>query len=92
VLAHRPSEDADLGQPRLAVGNLQGLMKTAKAWLFVHVIRPFLSKGNFGDIQDCPVCGHLLQWYDSHGWLHLSDGDADCWGALGHGKGERIDQ
>lgn len=61
-------------------------LKKVKARIFVHLIRPLLSEG---DIRTCPMCGELLQWYDSHGWLHLADGDADCWGALGYGKGPR---
>ena len=61
-------------------------MKKIKAWLFVYAIRPFLKPG---DIRDCPVCGELLSYYDSHGWLHTCDGDADCYGALSYGKGPR---
>jgi hypothetical protein len=59
-------------------------MKRLKAWLFVHLVRPRLAPG---DIRECPMCGELLQWYDRDGWLHLADGDADCYGALGYGKG-----
>jgi hypothetical protein len=64
------------------------LIQKIKATLFVHAIRPFL-KENENRIMKCPVCGDLLQWYDDYGWLHLVDGDADCYGALSYGKGKK---
>jgi len=63
------------------------MLEKLKAWLFVHVIRPAL-KYETGGIRHCPVCGDLLQCYDDYGWLHLVDGDADCYGALSYGKGQ----
>ena len=63
-------------------------MNKIKAAIFVYVIRPWLAKADSGDVRDCPVCGELLQFYPRDGWLHLADGDADCYGALGYGKGK----
>lgn len=68
-------------------GPYVSVSRTALAWIFVHAIRPCLSAGD--GIRPCPVCGVLLQWYDDYGWLHLTDGDADCWGALSYGKGPK---
>lgn len=63
-------------------------MQRIKAALFVYIIRHFLH-GDVGDIRRCPVCGDLLQFYKHYGWLHIVDGDADCYGALSYGKGKR---
>ena len=62
-------------------------MNRLKASIFVYLIRPLLKNAESGDVMDCPVCGELLQFYERDGWLHLADGDADCYGALGYGKG-----
>ena len=64
--------------------SLSRTLNTAKAWVFVHIIRRLLKRG---DNRSCPMCGQLLQFYDDYGWLHMADGDADCYGALGYGKG-----
>lgn len=64
-------------------------MKKIKAWLFVHLVRPLMRDGETGELRKCPCCGELLQFYPSHGWLHMVDGDADCFGALSYGKGRR---
>jgi hypothetical protein len=45
------------------------------------------SPANDKRIRDCPCCGDLLQFYDDCGWIHMVDGDADCYGALSYGKG-----
>ncbi len=64
------------------------LSKKLRALVFVHIVRPKLAKpDNDSRIMDCPLCGELLQYYEANGWLHLVDGDADCWGVLGYGKG-----
>ena len=63
---------------------LQRQIERMKAAIFVYVVRPMLPPG---DVRDCPCCGELLEWYDDYGWLHLADGDADCYGALAYGKG-----
>ncbi len=62
-------------------------MKKLRAWLFVKFVRNRLKHGEPGDLRDCPMCGQLLQWYSKDGWLHMADGDADCYGAIGAGKG-----
>lgn len=61
------------------------LIQKFKAAVFVYIVRPFLSETDSG-IRDCPLCGMLLQHYTDAGWLHMADGDADCYGALGVGK------
>jgi hypothetical protein len=61
-------------------------MNKLRAAIFYYLIRPILNRTEEGLI-DCPMCGELLQKYDVCGYLHLADGDADCYGALGAGKG-----
>lgn len=58
-----------------------------KASIFYYLIRPVMNRLSSEDIVDCPVCGKLLQKYDAQGYLHISDGDADCYSAIGVGKG-----
>lgn len=61
-----------------------------KAAVFFWIIRPIMNRiPSLRDagIVDCPCCGRLLEYYPVQGFLHLSDGDADCFGALGKGKG-----
>jgi hypothetical protein len=62
-------------------------LKKIKAWVFVHIVLPCLNAFCKEDIIACPCCGELLQHYSENGYLHLADGDADCYGALGYGKG-----
>jgi hypothetical protein len=63
-------------------------MNKIKAWVFIYLIRPFLKKGGDSGLMDCPMCGRLLDYTSSHGWLHMADGDTDCYGAISHGKGK----
>jgi hypothetical protein len=58
-----------------------------KAATFVYLVRPILNRFCDENVIDCPVCGKLLQKYSDCGYLHLADGDADCYGAIGYGKG-----
>jgi hypothetical protein len=62
-------------------------MKKIKAFVFVYICKPYLDAFNDEGLIDCPCCGELLQKYDDCGYLHMIDGDADCYGALGTGKG-----
>lgn len=64
------------------------MLNELKATVFVYLVRPYL-KPNESGIRDCPCCGELLSYYDEQGWLHMQDGDADCYGALGYGKGSK---
>ena len=61
--------------------------KVAVAAIFIAYVLPALNKHCSEPIIECPCCGELLQKYDEQGYLHLADGDADCYGALGIGKG-----
>ena len=65
-------------------------MNKLKAAIFYYVLRPVMNRCGWltaRGIIACPMCGELLEHYDSHGLLHLADGDADCYGALSAGKG-----
>ena len=66
------------------------MIEKIKAAIFVYLILPYLNRYPTEDIIDCPCCGELLQFYKVNGYLHLADGDADCYGALGYGKGKGI--
>jgi len=67
---------------------MKNVSKKAKAALFYYFIRPYYNAHmKDHELIECPVCGKLLQYYEKEGFLHLSDGDADCYGALGKGKG-----
>ena len=68
---------------------MKRLAQKLKAAVFVYAVRPFLSR-DAERVRDCPVCGQLLELYDDYGWLHLADGDADCYGALSYGKGKKL--
>lgn len=57
----------------------------AKVWAFVYLVLPVINKFCKKDLIDCPCCGELLQKYDE-GYLHMADGDRDCYGMLGAGK------
>lgn len=66
------------------------MVEQIKARAFYYVLRPIMNR--IPAIRDrqlvaCPMCGECLQHYDKQGFLHLIDGDADCYGALGAGKG-----
>jgi transcription initiation factor IIE alpha subunit len=58
-----------------------------KAAVFYYIIRPMMNRFVSERIVKCPMCGEMLQYYDEQGFLHLADGDADCYGVLGAGKG-----
>ena len=65
-------------------------MRKLKAAVFYYLIRPIMNRSPKlvdAGITDCPMCGELLTYYKKDGFLHMSDGDADCYGALGKGKG-----
>ena len=62
-------------------------MKKLKAALFYYIVRPIMNRTVKRTIVTCPCCRELLEYYDDSGLLHLADGDADCYGALGAGKG-----
>lgn len=66
---------------------MRNQLRIAKAAVFYYVIRPAMNRVVSAQIVDCPCCGELLQKYDDCGFVHLEDGDADCYGALGTGKG-----
>jgi hypothetical protein len=72
------------------------IVQKMKAWIWVHVLRPRWNReemvANPGEYscRRCPMCGDLLEWDSECGWLHLGDGDADCWGALSYGKGSPL--
>lgn len=63
------------------------MIRKEMAAIFYYIIRPVMNRLCKEDIIECPVCGELLQRYDDCGYIHLADGDADCYGALGKGKG-----
>jgi len=59
------------------------------ASIFYYYMLPLLNKYKTDrTIFRCPMCDELLEFYDKQGWLHLEDGDADCWGCLSIGKGD----
>lgn len=62
-------------------------MNKIKAAIFYYVLRPLLNRFGGTEMRSCPMCGELLDHSESHGYLHLVDGDADCYGALSAGKG-----
>ncbi len=61
--------------------------KRTKAAFFYYILRPLMNRFVTDSIVECPICGELLQKYDEQGFLHIADGDADCYGAIGAGKG-----
>lgn len=61
-------------------------MRKLKAIVFCYVIKPYLDRFCKQQLIDCPCCGELLQRYNDCGYVHMVDGDADCYGALGVGK------
>ena len=62
-------------------------MNTLKAFIFYWLLRPILNRVSGESVRSCPMCGELLQYYGDAGYLHIGDGDADCYGALNAGKG-----
>jgi len=61
-------------------------MEKTKAAIFYYIIRPLLNRLCRQEMLQCPCCGDLLTKYNQ-GYLHMVDGDADCYGALSKGKG-----
>ncbi len=72
------------------------MIEKIKAALFVYAVLPYLNRKQMAadnrddDYIKCPCCGKWLQFYKNNGYLHAMDGDADCYGALGYGKGKGI--
>jgi hypothetical protein len=62
-------------------------VKKLQAIIFYFVVRPYLNRFGGTALRTCPMCGELLDHSESHGYLHMVDGDADCYGALSVGKG-----
>lgn len=61
--------------------------KKLMATIFVEYVLPVLNRYGDDPLVECPCCGELLQKYGAQGYLHMADGDVDCYGALGLGKG-----
>lgn len=57
------------------------------AALFVYIVRPVMNAACAEPVKRCPCCGEFLQKYDDCGYVHIGEGDADCYGALSYGKG-----
>lgn len=57
------------------------------ASIFYYTVLPFMNRFCTEQFIKCPCCGELLAKYHENGYLHMCDGDADCYGALGKGKG-----
>lgn len=63
-------------------------MKKTRAYIFYYIVRPVLNRfTKEGSFMKCPLCDDYIQKYGDVGFVHLSSGDADCFEALGKGKG-----
>lgn len=67
--------------------SIEDELKRQRAEMFVYVIKPLMDRFGNKEICACPMCGEMLQYYRDCGYVHLADGDADCYGVLGTGKG-----